>query len=93
MAIEITHHGVKLPKFVPCIGGQCPELMQLKGEYAGEPFYQCMREAGYESSITGELYTAACHYNEFPYPAADFAYWHRNAEKKTDQDTHHKTAV
>ncbi len=86
-------YGLKLPKFVPCLGGRCPELMQLHGEDTDNMYYRCQRTAGYKSTVNGELYTGNCLFHDEPYPAKDYAYWHRDAQKKTDRMTRNKTAV
>ena len=84
--MEVTHRGAKLPMFIPCIGTRCPERMRLE-DYAGpDPVYRCMRRAGYQSPKTGERYTCDCHYHEFGYPANDYAYWHRDSDKKRKLD-------
>ena len=82
--VEVNHRGAKLPMFVPCIGGRCPEQMQLEGFREGDDsklMYRCKRKHGYVSG-TGEEYTGNCWYHDTPYPANDYAYWHRDPDSK-----------
>ena len=81
----VEYKGAKLPMFVPCIGGRCPEQMQLEGwrDPSKKKVYRCMRKVGGKRRGTGEIYTEDCYYREHPYPADDYAYWHRNPDKPT----------
>jgi hypothetical protein len=77
------YRGARLPLFVPCIGGRCPDQMQLEGygDPTRDPVYRCMRESGRKRRGTNETYTASCFYHDHPYRAADYAYWHQDPEK------------
>jgi hypothetical protein len=63
--------------------------MQLEGEMDDNTklVYRCMRKRGGKHPRTDEVYTGACHYHEFPYPADEYAYWHRGIGDKPTKRT------
>ena len=83
--MDVTHQGAKLPMFIPCIGGRCPERMRLEQYDSPTPVYRCMRRVGF-AGRTGETYSGDCEHHTHPYPANDYAYWHRDPDKKRRLD-------